>query len=337
MFNDTKALPQSLSAKYRRRLLLYEPKPRLGPRVFRITHEEPQHDRQKENDTARPGDEFLGAVPHGTQHGLEMRNTVGRQFKHERHPVSLKKCFPEKCGDPQSGPDTQKIKPEKRQPLKMQKMEHVNVRNECRDQKCVNRKPGTATHQGRHKDRCEPVVSVLDRTRRKHPGDRAREGAQERQERFPVQSHFFHEFVEHEHRTRHVTRIFKKRDEKEKQEDLRQKNDHIPDARDNTVYHKASKSPLRQPCLGKTAHFFYDPGKKIHRRLGPGEDRLEDDAHDHDENSKTPNAMRQDPVHLVRKSLRLLNCSPDDLGAKMIDRPVPAFRFHGGPVDPVLF
>ena len=53
-----------------------------------------------------------------------------------------------------------------------------------------------------------------------------------------MQPHFAHQTIHKERRSRHVTRVFQKSDEKEQQQDLRQEYQNASDARDHTIDQK---------------------------------------------------------------------------------------------------
>ena len=82
-----------------------------------------------------------------------------------------------------------------------------------------------------------------NRARRHDPGHRARVGGEQRDESAALQADPRHHAVDHERRARHVADVLEQIEQREKQHDLRQEDDHRADARDQSVGEKIGEQP----------------------------------------------------------------------------------------------
>ena len=114
-----------------------------------------------------------------------------------------------------------------------------------------------------------------------------------------------------------VAAVFEDRDEDKEDEDLRQKGQHPAHAAEDAVGHQASQGPGRQPGAGPGAQGRHARADRADQRLGPHEDRLEDDHHHQGEDSRAPDAMGQHAVDpIARRGLvagRFLDGPIEDL------------------------
>src|SRR5205085_12020571 len=100
-------------------------------------------------------------------------------------------------------------------------------------------------------------------------------------------------------RPRHVTAILQDRDEGEQDENLRQKYEHGTDAFDDAVYEQAAKGARVQRLFHEIREGFLTGGDAVHERLGPREDRLEDQEHHAEKDQRAPDLVSEDTVEAV--------------------------------------
>ena len=74
---------------------------------------------------------------------------------------------------------------------------------------------------------------------------------------------------------------------------MRQEDDHAADAGDRAVGDKAREGAVPEECVNRRAECDRALVDAVHQRRGPGENRLKDDGHDHEQ----PDGARQRPVH----------------------------------------
>ena len=83
------------------------------------------------------------------------------------------------------------------------------MREKCRSQKDVDRKPAGAGHERNHQNCQQTALSRLDGPCRHNRRHIAAESHNHRDKRLSVQSHLVHHPVHNERRPRHISRILK--------------------------------------------------------------------------------------------------------------------------------
>ena len=178
---------------------------------------------------------------------------------------------------------------------------HAARRDEGADQQRVHRQPRRAGHQRRDQDRHQPVARVGDGARGHDAGDGAGEARQQRDEGAAGQPDAAHQAVEQEGRARQVARLLEHQDEEEQDQDLRQEHEHAADAGDDAVDQQAAQRALGQHGADGVAERRGGGLDPAHRRLGPGEHRLE-----HQEQQQPPAASGPSTGCSTTRSMRSL-------------------------------
>ena len=109
------------------------------------------------------------------------------------------------------------------------------VRDEGRNDQCVDGEPRRTGHQRRDQDRRQAVLGILDGAGRHDPRHRASEARQERNEGAPGQADAVHDPIHQKGRADHVAGAFEQQDEEEQDQDLRQEGDDRADAGDRAI------------------------------------------------------------------------------------------------------
>ena len=114
-----------------------------------------------------------------------------------------------------------------------------------------------------------------------------------------METHLAHQPVHNECRSRHVASIFQDAQEEEEEHDLWQECDHGPDTAQCTGNNQVSQVSGGHQRLNTRSERMNTVANQIHRGLGPGEYRLEDERHQSEEPNEPPNLVRQDAVKCV--------------------------------------
>jgi hypothetical protein len=192
-----------------------------------------------------------------------------------------------------------------------------------RRQQDVDRQPGAAGHQRRHQYGHQPVLRVLDGTRRHDSGNAAAEPQHEGNERTPVQAYPVHQPVHDEGRPCQVSRIFKDGKTDIEQENNRHEGQHRPDAADNTVRDQAA-----EPYRRNNRRPFSEPGKaavdEIDERNGQCERQFEYTEQYGEEYRDAEPPVEDDAVDTVRDRdlfhVRFLQDFLDEAADKAVPR-----------------
>jgi hypothetical protein len=165
------------------------------------------------------------------------------------------------------------------------------LRNEGGDQQRIDGKSCRAGHQRRDHDGDEAIAPVGDGARCHDAGNGAGKAGQQWNEGAAGQADAAHGAVKQEGRARQIAGIFKRENEEEEDQDLRQKDQHATDAGDDAVDDEAVQQPF--------GHQFTDPFAEagdaaingVHRHFGPTEHSLEHQEQRSGEDQHAPDRM----------------------------------------------
>ena len=179
------------------------------------------------------------------------------------------------------------------------------MREKCRSQKDVDRKPAGAGHERNYQNCQQTALSRLDGPCRHNRRHIAAESHNHRDKRLSVQPHLVHHPVHNERRPRHISRILKQRNEKIEKQDVREENQHTAHSSYNSIHNQISQPPLSHKASDHLAEFVHAPLNPIHRIGSECERALEHNEQQHEENRECQPLVRNHRVNLLRKCLLL--------------------------------
>jgi hypothetical protein len=208
-----------------------------------------------------------------------MRPVPGRQLHHQRaHRAGAAEVLEQPCHG-HGAEQSNGIEREHHQTLQAEAGQ-LALRHEGGDQQRVDRQARRAGHQRRQRHGHPAVARVGDGARGQDAGNRAGVARQQRDEAAPRQAQTAHQAVQQVGRARQVAAVLQHQDEGEQDQDLRQEDQHAADAGHHAVDQQAAQPALAGLFAELRAEPLTHPGRAgldpAHRRLGPGEDGLED-------------------------------------------------------------
>ena len=199
-------------------------------------------------------------------------------------------------GHAERGRDAGGVQPGHDEALQAEPTQHRTCRNKGRDDQGVDRDPRRAGHQRRNQDRRKPASAARDDPCRHDARDGAGEARQQRDEGAAVQPGAAHDPVHQEGGPGHVAEIFEQQDEQEQRQDLRQEDEDAADPGDDPVTDKAQQPSLGKDGSGPHGQPVEGALNQLHRRLRPGEHRLEHQEQHCKEDDETEHGMQHDAI-----------------------------------------
>ena len=121
-----------------------------------------------------------------------------------------------------------------------------------------------------------------------------------------MQSDLMHELVHDERGSRHISRIFQKRDEHIEYQYVRKEDQHAADASDDTVDDKILKPSCAHGRCDKGAYLLHQPFYPLHRILTEQECTLENQVKQEEEYRESQPFVGDERIDLVRKCISAL-------------------------------